>query len=163
MKQNQKQSLNTIHVYYYSVPKMLSHSLLHKHWRSGHTSHWCLGSFYMTVNCIPLLWWEEHILQLFENKVLRKTFGPKNVVWSNSWYNRNLYNLHRSSNIVRLVKSLENQSLWSTRKRWENTIKMNLKEEGHEDVRLMSSDRLHITHLEPLGCAISVAVTKPRS
>jgi hypothetical protein len=58
------------------------------------TTH-VLGRFYMAVNCIPLLWWEEHKLQLFENKVLGKIFGPKDVVWSHLWYNEKLRNLHR--------------------------------------------------------------------
>jgi hypothetical protein len=50
---------------------------------------------------------EEHILRVFENRVLRKIFGPKREE-DGSW--RNLHNdephsLYSSPNIVRVIKS----------------------------------------------------------
>jgi hypothetical protein len=50
---------------------------------------------------------KEHRLRVFENRVLRKMFGPK---WEEdgSWrklHNDELYNLYSSPNIVRVIKT----------------------------------------------------------
>jgi hypothetical protein len=50
---------------------------------------------------------EEHRLRVFENKVLRKIFGPKREE-DESWrklHNDELHNLYSSPNIVRVIKS----------------------------------------------------------
>jgi hypothetical protein len=50
---------------------------------------------------------EEHRLRGFENRVLRRTFGPKRGV-DGSWrklHNDELHNLYSSPNIVRVIKS----------------------------------------------------------
>jgi hypothetical protein len=50
---------------------------------------------------------EEHTLRGFENRVLRKIFGPKREE-DGSWrklHNDELYNLYSSPNIVRVIKS----------------------------------------------------------
>jgi hypothetical protein len=50
---------------------------------------------------------EEHRLRVFENRVLRKIFGPK-MEEDGSWgkfHNDELHNLHSSSNIVRVIES----------------------------------------------------------
>jgi hypothetical protein len=50
---------------------------------------------------------EEHRLRVFENRVLRKIFGPKREV-DKSWRKLNNYelnNLYSSLNIVRVIKS----------------------------------------------------------
>jgi hypothetical protein len=50
---------------------------------------------------------EEHRLRVFENRVLRKIFGPKREE-DDSWkkfHNDELHNLYSSSNIVRVIKS----------------------------------------------------------
>jgi hypothetical protein len=50
---------------------------------------------------------EEHRLRVFENRVLRKIFGPKREE-DGSWrklHNDVLHNLHSSPNIVRVIKS----------------------------------------------------------
>jgi hypothetical protein len=50
---------------------------------------------------------EEHRLRVFENRVLRKIFGPKRDV-DGSWrklHNDELHNLYSSQNIVRVIKS----------------------------------------------------------
>jgi hypothetical protein len=49
---------------------------------------------------------EEHRLRVFENRVLRKIFGPKREE-DGSWiklHNDELQNLHSSPNIVRVIK-----------------------------------------------------------
>jgi hypothetical protein len=55
---------------------------------------------------------EEHRLRVFENRVLRKIFGPKREE-DGSWrklHNDELHNLYSSPNIVKVIKS--------RRKRW---------------------------------------------
>jgi hypothetical protein len=50
---------------------------------------------------------EEHRLRVFENRVLRKVFGPKREE-DGSWrklHNDELYNLYSSPNIIRVIKS----------------------------------------------------------
>jgi hypothetical protein len=51
---------------------------------------------------------EEHKLRVFENRVLRRIFGPKRDRVTGGW--RNLYNeeleyLHSSPSIIRIIKS----------------------------------------------------------
>jgi hypothetical protein len=51
---------------------------------------------------------EEHRLRVFEKMVLRKIFGPKRDEVAGKWrrlHNAELYNLHSSSNIIRMIKS----------------------------------------------------------
>jgi hypothetical protein len=50
---------------------------------------------------------EEHILRVFENRVLRRIFGPKREE-DGSWRklrNDKLHSLYSSPNIVRMIKS----------------------------------------------------------
>jgi hypothetical protein len=50
---------------------------------------------------------EEHRLRVFENRVLRRIFGPKREE-DGSWrnlHNGELHNLYSSPNIVRIIKS----------------------------------------------------------
>jgi hypothetical protein len=50
---------------------------------------------------------EEHRLRVFQNRVLRKIFGPKREE-DGSWrklHNDELHNLYSSPNIVRVIKS----------------------------------------------------------
>jgi hypothetical protein len=51
---------------------------------------------------------EEHRLRVFENRVLRKIFGPKRVEVTGEWrklHNEELRNLYSSPDIIRQVKS----------------------------------------------------------
>jgi hypothetical protein len=101
---------------------------------------------------------EEHRLRVFENRVLRKIFGPKREE-DGSWrklYNDELHDLYPSPNIVRVIKSRRmrfaghvarmgegrgayrvlvgrpegKRPLGRPRGRWECNIKMNLREIG---------------------------------
>jgi hypothetical protein len=59
---------------------------------------------------------EEHRLRVFENRVLRKIFGPKREEHG-SWgklHNDKLHSLYSSQNIVRAIKS---RRLWGGRER----------------------------------------------
>jgi hypothetical protein len=51
---------------------------------------------------------EEHRLRVFENRVLRKIFGPKRDEVIGVWrklLNEELHNLYFSSSIIRMIKS----------------------------------------------------------
>jgi hypothetical protein len=51
---------------------------------------------------------EEHRLMVFENRVLRRIFGPKRDEVTGGWkklHNEQLYNLHSSPSIIRMITS----------------------------------------------------------
>jgi hypothetical protein len=102
--------------------------------------------------------WEEHRLGVFENRVVRKMFGPKREE-DGSWrklHNDDLHNLYSLPNIVRVIKSRRmkwaghvacmeegrgvyrilvgrpegKRPLGRPRHRWEDNIKMDLRETG---------------------------------
>jgi hypothetical protein len=60
---------------------------------------------------------EEHRLRVFENRVLRRIFGPKRDHVTGDWrklHNEELHNLYSSPNIIRMIKS--------RRMRWEGHV-----------------------------------------
>jgi hypothetical protein len=102
---------------------------------------------------------EEHRLRVFENRVLRRIFGPKRDEVIREWrrlHNDELYDLYSSPNIIRVIKSRRmkwaghvacmryrrgayrilvgrpegKRPLGRPRRRWEDTIKMDLQEAG---------------------------------
>jgi hypothetical protein len=102
---------------------------------------------------------EEHRLRVFENRVLRRIFGPKRDVVTGDWrklHNEELHNLYSSPNIIRMVRSRrmrwaghvarmcatrnayrilvgkpeEKRPLGRPRRRWVDNIKMDLREIG---------------------------------
>ena len=102
---------------------------------------------------------EERRLRVFENRVLRRIFGPKTDEVTGEWrklHNEELNDLYSSPNIVRVIKSrrmkwtghvarvgestdayrvlvgkIEGQTpLGRPRHRWEDNIKMDLQEVG---------------------------------
>jgi hypothetical protein len=51
---------------------------------------------------------EEHRLRVFENRVLRRIFGPKRDDVTGNWrklHNEELHKLYSSPNIIRMIKS----------------------------------------------------------
>ena len=102
---------------------------------------------------------EEHRLRVFENRVLRRIFGPKRDMVTGEWrklHNVELNDLYSSPNIVRMIKSRRmrwaghvarmeegrgvhkvfvgkpegKRPLGRPRRRWEDNIKMDLQEVG---------------------------------
>jgi hypothetical protein len=50
---------------------------------------------------------EEHRLKVFENRVLKKVFGPKRDEVTEEWrilHNEKLYALYSSPNVIRVIK-----------------------------------------------------------
>jgi hypothetical protein len=50
----------------------------------------------------------EHRLRVFENKVLRRIFGPKRVEVTGEWrklHNKELHDLYSLPSIIRIIKS----------------------------------------------------------
>jgi hypothetical protein len=50
---------------------------------------------------------EEHILRVFENRVLRRIFGPKREEVAGDWkrlHSKELRNLFASPNVIRVIK-----------------------------------------------------------
>jgi hypothetical protein len=104
---------------------------------------------------------EEHRLSVFENRVLTRIFGPKREE-DGTWrklHNDEFYSLHSSPDTVRMIKSMKmrwagyvarvgegrgvyrvfierpegKRSLGSPRCRWEDNIKMDLREIGIDE------------------------------
>jgi hypothetical protein len=102
---------------------------------------------------------EEHRLRVFENRVLRKIFGPKRDEVIGGWrklHNEELHNLYCSQSIIRIIKSRRmrwtghvarmrekrnsyrilvgkpegKRPLGRPKRRWEDNIKINLREIG---------------------------------
>ena len=102
---------------------------------------------------------EEHSLRVFENRVLRRIFGPRRDGVTGEWrklHNEKINDLYSSPNIVRVIKSRRMRWAWHVarmeegrgvrkalvgkpegkrplgipRRRWEDNIKMDLEEVG---------------------------------
>jgi hypothetical protein len=105
---------------------------------------------------------EEHRLRVFENRVLRRMFGPRRDEVTGDWrklHNEELHNLYSSPNIIRMIKSRRirwaghvarmgetrnvyrilvgkpegKRPLGRPRRRWLDNIKMDLGEIGWDD------------------------------
>jgi hypothetical protein len=121
-----------------------------------------ISRFYLATvaaKTIRVCWYVEHRLRVFENRVLRRIFGPKRDGVTVEWrrlHNEELYDLYSSPNIVRVIKSRRMRWAWHVarmgerrgayrilvgrpkgrrplgrpRRRWEGNIKINLQEVG---------------------------------
>jgi hypothetical protein len=68
---------------------------------------------------------EEHRLGVFENRVLRRIFGPKRDEVTGEWrklHNEELHNFYSSPNIIRQVKANEVGGACGTHRRGEKSV-----------------------------------------
>ncbi|KAJ4434504.1 hypothetical protein ANN_23066 [Periplaneta americana] len=147
---------------YYSVEKLLSSSLLSKNLKVRIYKTVILPVLLYGCETWTLTLREEHRLRVFENKVLRKIFGAKRDEVTGEWrklHNTELHALYSSPDIIRNIKSRrlrwaghvarmgESRNAYSVlvgrpegkrplgrpRRRWEDSIKMDLREVGNDD------------------------------
>jgi hypothetical protein len=154
-----KSRLKSENACHHSVQNLLSSSLLSKNVNITIYRSIILPVVVFGCETWSLTLREECRLRVFENKLLRRIFGPKRdeVTWE--WrrlHNKELYTLYSSPNIIRVIKSRKlrwaghvariearkgsysvlvvkpegGRPLGSPRRRWEDNIKMDLREVG---------------------------------
>jgi hypothetical protein len=143
---------------YYSVHNLLSSHLISKNLKIKIYKTVILSVVLYGCETLSLVLREEHRLRVFENSVLRRIFGPEREE-DGSWrklYNDELHSLYSSLNIVKVIKSRRmrwaghvarmgegrvvygvlvgrpggKRPLGRPRHRWEDNIKMGLRETG---------------------------------
>ncbi|KAJ4438444.1 hypothetical protein ANN_14389 [Periplaneta americana] len=156
-----KHRINMGNACYYSVEKLLSSSLLSKKLNVRIYKTVILPVVLYDCETWTLTLREEQRLRVFENKVLRKIFGTKRDEVTGEWrklHNAELHALYTSPDIIRNVKSRclrwaghvahmgesrnayrvlvgrpeGKRSLGRPRRRWEDNIKMDLREVGYD-------------------------------
>jgi hypothetical protein len=103
-----KRRLNSDNACYYSVQNLLSSHLLSKNVKIRIYKTSILPLVLYVCETWSLTAREEHRLKLFENKVLRRIFGPKRDEVIGGWrklHNEELHNLYSSSDVIRMIKS----------------------------------------------------------
>ncbi|KAJ4427457.1 hypothetical protein ANN_25102 [Periplaneta americana] len=157
-----KRRINMGNACYYSVEKLLSSSLLSKNLKVRIYKTVILPVLLYGCETWTLTLREEHRLRVFENKVLRKIFGAKRDEVTGEWrklHNTELHALYSSPDIIRNLKSRRlrwaghvarmgesrnayrvlvgrpegKRPLGRPRRRWEDNIKMDLREVGYDD------------------------------
>ncbi|KAJ4438974.1 hypothetical protein ANN_14928 [Periplaneta americana] len=157
-----KHRINMGNAYYYSVEKLLSSSLLSKNLKVRIYKTVILPDVLYGCETWTLTLREEHRLRMFENKLLRKIFGAKRDEVTGEWrklHNTELHALYSSPDIIRNIKSRRlrwtgyvahmgesrngyrvlvgrpegKRPLGRPRRRWEDNIKMDLRDLGFDD------------------------------
>ncbi|KAJ4450696.1 hypothetical protein ANN_02125 [Periplaneta americana] len=157
-----KRRINMGNACYYSVEKLLSSSLLSKNLKVRIYKTVILPVLLYGCETWTLTLREEHRLRVVENKVLRKIFGAKRDEVTGEWrklHNTELHTLYSSPDIIRNLKSRRlrwaghvarmgesrnayrvlvgrpegKRPLGRPRRRWEDNIKMDLREVGYDD------------------------------
>ncbi|KAJ4428965.1 hypothetical protein ANN_25961, partial [Periplaneta americana] len=156
-----KRRINMENACYYSVEKLLSSSLLSKNLKVRIYKTVILPVVLYGCETWTLTLREEQRLRVFENKVLRKIFGAKRDEVKGEWrklHNAELHALYSSPDIIRDIKSRRlrwaghvalmgesrnayrvlvgrpegKRPLGRPRRRWEDNIKMDLREVGYD-------------------------------
>ncbi|KAJ4447830.1 hypothetical protein ANN_09838 [Periplaneta americana] len=156
-----KQRINMGNACYYSVENLLSSSLLSENLQVRIYKTIILPVVLYGCETWILTLREKHRLRVFENKVLRKIFGAKRDEVTREWrkHNTELHALYSSPDIIRNIKSRHLRwaghvarmgeyrnayrvlvgrpegkiPLGRPRRRWEDNIKMDLREVGYDD------------------------------
>ncbi|KAJ4443576.1 hypothetical protein ANN_05250 [Periplaneta americana] len=157
-----KHRINMGNPCYYSVEKLLSSSLLSKNLKVRIYKTVILPVVLYGCEAWTLTLREEQRLRVFENKILRKIFGAKRDEVTGEWrklHNTELHALYSSPDIIRNIKSRRlrwaehasrmgesrnayrvlvgrperKRRLGRPRRRWEDNIKMDLREVGCDD------------------------------
>ncbi|KAJ4444087.1 hypothetical protein ANN_05876 [Periplaneta americana] len=157
-----KPRINMGNACYYSVEKLLSSSLLSKNLKVRIYKTVILPVVLCGCETWTLTLREEQRLRVFENKILRKIFGAKRDEVTGEWrklHNTELHALYSSPDIIRNIKSRSlrwaehvarmgesrnayrvlvgrpegKRPLGRPRRRWEDNIKMDLREVGYDD------------------------------
>jgi len=103
-----KNRLKTGNASYHSVQNLLSSSLLHKNLKIKILRNLILPEVVYGCETWLLTMREERRLSVFQNRVMRRIFGPKRDEVKREWrklHNEELNNLYSSPNTVRMIKS----------------------------------------------------------
>jgi hypothetical protein len=103
-----KRRLNSGNAFYHSVQNLLSSRLLSKNVKVRIYKTIILPVFLYGCETWSLTVREERKLRVFENRVLRRIFGPKREGVTVEWrklHNEELHNLYSSPSIIRIIKS----------------------------------------------------------
>jgi len=102
-----KSRLRSRNACYHSVQNLLSSRLLSKNLKIKIYKTIILPVVLYGCETWSLTLWEERKPRVFENKVLRRIFGPRRDDVTGDWrrlHNEELYDLYSSPNIVRVIK-----------------------------------------------------------
>jgi sorting nexin-29 len=108
MQEEIKRRLNSGNACYHSVQNLLSSRLLSRNVKVKIYKTIILPVVLYGCETWSLTLKEEHILRVFENRVLRRIFGPKRDEVIGEWrklHNEELHILYSSPNIIRQIKS----------------------------------------------------------
>jgi hypothetical protein len=103
-----KRRLNSGNACYHSVQNLLSSRLPSKNVTTRICKTIILPVVLYGCETWSLTSREEHKLRVFENRVLRRIFGPKRDRVTGGWrklHNEELHNLYSSPSIIRIIKS----------------------------------------------------------
>jgi hypothetical protein len=103
-----KRRLNSGNACYHSVQNLLSSRVLSKNVKVRIYKNMILPMVLYGCETWSLSVREEHKLRVFENRVLRRIFGPKRDRVKGVWrklHNEDLHNLYSSPSIIRIIKS----------------------------------------------------------
>jgi hypothetical protein len=100
--------LNSGNACYHSVQSLLSSCLLSRNLKVTIYNTIILPVVLYSCETWPLTLREEHRLRVFENRVLRRTFGPNRDEVMGEWkklHSGDFHNLYSSPDIIRQIKS----------------------------------------------------------
>jgi hypothetical protein len=159
MHEEIKSRLNLVNACYYSIQSLVSSRLLSRNVKVKIYRTIILPVVLYRCEIWSLTLRKEHRLKVFENRVLRRMFGPKRNEVTGEWrklQNRELHNLYSSPDIIKQIKSRrirlaehvarmgEGRNMYRVlvgkpegksplgmpRRRWEDGIKMDFREIG---------------------------------